>query len=201
VEIFKPQKEVFSLRVNLEWMAMPPFSDFKTWKSLNGKYRVTIIKRGGESYEGIRIKQIALEKKSKISPGWQEIMEATEIITKENQIRKWISLSVRDDCVGNHITPIAEYFDIDGIGRLLPYTSFSSPLKNEKYNEIPDDKFYSWYRSEQAENGIREGSELPPHIDTEKTIKKFVGQINRRDFSQPVLVPRKVTQEEIMLFI
>ncbi len=184
-------------RVNLEWMAMPPFSDFKTWNSLDGKHRVIIIRRGGKASGERRIEQIGLFKKSEISFGWQEIMEATKIITEENQVEKWVSLSVRDDIHGNHITPRAEYFGVDGIGILLPYTSFSSPKKKEEHEKMPYDEFYALYRREQAINGIRERGELPSYIDIEKTVEKFIDQINRRDFSQPVLVARSVSREEI----
>lgn len=184
-------------RVNLEWMAMPPFSDERIWKSEDGQYKVCIHEWGEENDDRGRIKEICLRKKSIISTGSLEIMGIREIINNDKNIKRSVFLDARDDRNGNHLTAKAEYVNIAGYGKLIPPNQWSSPMENEKTKIFSDKHLYSLYREEQVINGIRNLSELPPYIYIEATIEKFINQINRRDFSQPVLVARSVSREEI----
>ena len=178
-------------------MAFPPFGDEKIWGSLNGRYQVYIRRKSGDGeYEIGRTKEISLRKKSEISYGSHEIMGVREIIG-DKSVRKSVFLDARDERKGNHLTANALYVDVGGYGKLLHLNEWSWPMKEGKYEGMPDDEFYSLYRIEQIKNGICNVDELPPYIYIEATIDNFIRQINKRDFSPPALVPRNVSQEEI----
>jgi len=186
-------------RINLEGVTVPFWEADIVWRSPDKQHEVHIDKaRGKDSNERWCTKRIMLKKVSEISYSSHDILGVEEATNYGINIYRSVFLDARDDDERNFWTACAVYKNFGDYGKLLKFEEWTSPLKNEEYEKMSDDEYNNLYRNEQVKNGIRRVSELPPYINIEATIDKFIDQINRRDFSQPVLVPRNVSQEEIV---
>lgn len=193
------RKKDLLTRINLEGVTVPFWEADIVWRSPDKQHEVHIDKaRGKDSNERWCTKRIMLKKVSEISYSSHNILGVVEITQNGNNIHRLVFLDAREDNKQDFWTVCARYENFGGYGKLLKFVEWTSPLKNEEYKKMSNDEYNNLYRNEQVKNGIRHVSELPPYIYIEATIDKFIDQINIRDFSQPVLVARNVSQEEIV---
>lgn len=190
---FVKKKDLLS-RINLEGVKVPFWEADIVWRSPDKQHEIRIDKaRGKDGNERWCTKRIMLRKVSEISYSLHEIFGIEEITNYDKNIHRYVFLDARDDSKRDFWTTDAVYENFGGFGKLLKFEEWTSPLKKQEYVEMSNDEYGDLYRKEQVKNSIRRVGELPPYINIEATFDKFIDQINRRDFSQPVLVPRNVS--------
>jgi len=194
---FVKKKDLLS-RINLEGVEVPFWEAEIVWRSPDKQHELHIDKsRGKDGNERWCTKRIMLKKVSEISYNLHDIFGISESTNYDKIIYRHVFLDARDDSKQDFWTACAVYENFGGYGKLLKIREWSSFFRNEEYKKMSDNEYGSLYRNEQIKNGIPNVDELPPYIYIDATIDKFIDQINRRDFSQPVLVARKVTKEEV----
>lgn len=197
-QIFDRNKERFSLTVAVENEARRDRSgsNFKEWTNPDGTRRITISVHGGAKYGGTWMKDVYLRAIGEI--GDSEIMRVQEVIEPDGNVEWNVYLDVTVDSKEGTWPTVADaiYSTRDG-GKLYPFHSWSGPVKHGQYREMADDEFENLHQAEMTKNGIRHANELPAYIDVEATVTQFINQIQRKDFSHPVLVSREPSQAEI----
>lgn len=170
------------------WQGSESFK-YKEWYSPDGKRRITVTICGGPEYEGTYMKDIYLNAIGEISGG--EMMRVQAVAKPNSQETEYNvyldAITEKED--GWCLTDIA-YFSHDNGTMHVPF-SWSRPMKRGKYENLSDEEFRELCIREMRAEGIYHMSEILPEIDIKATVVAFKNQIQKLDFSKPILIPKQ----------
>jgi len=192
-------KDRFSIAVDvekdIEWDGRGR-SRSKEWTNHDNTRQILITEHGGPEYGGVWMKDIHLMLRGEVASG--ELMRMQEVIRADGTVEYNIYLDVTTDReAGKWPTATTAWYRSCDSGKLAPFHSGFSYVKRGEYSKMSDEEFEALWRVEMAQKGIRHANELPPYIDMSATVIGFIGQIQRGDFSKPVLVARYPSVKEI----
>ncbi len=167
-----------------DWQGSESFK-YKEWNSPDGKRTVITTICGGDEYGGTFMKDIRLIAKNE-EGSFGEMMRVqvvTEPNSEETKYNVYLDAITEKGNGDYFLTDIAYFHEDNGVMH-KPF-SWSYPTQTEEGEN------FSEQIAEARAAGIHHMSEILPEIDIEATVVSFINQIDRLDFSKPILVPKQ----------
>lgn len=176
------------------WQGSESFK-YKEWYNPEGTRRIIVTICGGPEYGGTWMIDIHLMAVGEVKGG--EMMRVQAVTEPNSEKTEYnVYLDAVNDNQGGWVTNHEVYFWHDGGKKHECFSWGGTPMqRGSEYEHLTTEQYNELCKEEARKEGIYHVSELPPEIDIEETFALFMDQIQRQDFSKPVLVPKQPSLE------